>query len=176
MQQYAFAAKLFAATILVSGQSYAQQPAAPSQLDVVPDKMPFEIPYGPPISLDRAQAVIAGAIAEAKRRNWKVNVAVVDSGGNLVAFARMDNAQLASISVAEHKARTSANFRRETKVFETAIYGGLVNQITVDGVIGSRGGIPLVEDGQLIGAIGVSGGAASQDEVCAKAGVAILNK
>ena len=82
--------------------------APPSNpLDVIPNEMPFDVPYGPPISLDRAQAVIQAAEAEAKRRNWKINVAVVDSGGNLVAFQRMDGAMLASIQIAEHKARPS---------------------------------------------------------------------
>src|SRR5580692_4307554 len=87
-------------------------------LDVVPDEMPFDVPYGPPISLDQAQTVIDGAVTEAKKRNWKMNVAVADSGGNLVAFQRMDGAMLASIQIAEHKARAAATFRRPTKVFE----------------------------------------------------------
>jgi uncharacterized protein GlcG (DUF336 family) len=103
-------------------------------------------------------------------------VAVVDSGGNLVAFARMDGAQLASVAIAEHKARTAVTFRRETKAFENGIQSGLVYQLSLDGVIGSRGGIPLVDGGKLIGAIGVSGGAGSQDEVCSKAGAATVNK
>jgi len=88
----------------------------------------------------------------------------------------MDGAQLASIEVSQHKARTAARYRRETKAFENGMQGGLVYQLTLDGVIGSRGGIPLVEGGKLIGAIGLSGGAGSQDEVCAKAGAAVINK
>ncbi len=133
--------------------------------------MPFDIPYGTPISLDRATAVIAMTVAEAKKHDWKLNVAVVDSGGNLVAFQRMDGAQLASIQIAEHKARTAASFRRETKVFENGIQQSNFNYIlTLDGVIASRGGIPLVENGKLIGAIGCSGGTGSQDEVACKAG------
>ena len=144
-------------------------------LDVIPDQMPFDVPYGTPITLDRAQAAIAAAVNEAKTHNWKMNVAVVDPGGNLVAFARMDGAQIASISISEHKARTAVAFRRETKTFENNVQGGLVYQLTLDGVIESRGGIPLVEGGKLIGAIGASGGAGSQDEVCAKAGAATVN-
>src|SRR5580698_4175389 len=81
------------------------RPTASNPLDVVPDEMPFDVPYGPPISLDRAEDVIHAAVAEAKKRNWKMNVAVADSGGNLVAFQRMDGAMLASIQIAEHKAR-----------------------------------------------------------------------
>jgi glc operon protein GlcG len=78
---------------------------ASNPLDAIPDEIPFDVPYGVPISLDRAQAVIQAAVAEAKKRNWKMNVAVADSGGNLVAFQRMDGAMLASIQIAEHKAR-----------------------------------------------------------------------
>jgi glc operon protein GlcG len=141
---------------------------------VIPDKMPFDVPYGAPIGLDRAQSVIAAAVAEAKKHDWKEIVAVVDSGGNLVALVRMDGAQFASATIAEHKARTAAAFRRETKVFETNVDNGLVYQLSLDGIIASRGGIPLVEDGKLIGAIGVSGATGSQDEVCAKAGAATV--
>ena len=104
-----------------------------------------------------------------------MNVAVVDSGGNLVAFKRMDNAQLASISIAEHKARAAAKYRRETKIFENAIQLSTFHYITtLDDVIASRGGIPLVEGGKLIGAIGCSGGTGSQDEAVCKAGAASL--
>jgi glc operon protein GlcG len=86
----------------------------------------------------------------------------------------MDGAQLASIAIAEHKARASVTYRRETKVFEAGIQGGNNNLITLDGVIASRGGVPLIDHGTLIGAIGCSGGTSSQDEVVAKAGAAVL--
>jgi glc operon protein GlcG len=171
--------KISASLVLLGGVMLAQAAlgqAPANSLDVIPDKMPFDVPYGAPISLDRAQAVIAAAVAEAKKHDWKMNVAVVDAGGNLVAFARMDGAQLASVSIAEHKARVAVTFRRETKVFESGMQSGLVYQLSLDGVIGSRGGIPLVEDGKLIGAIGASGGAGSQDEVSSKAGAALINK
>jgi uncharacterized protein GlcG (DUF336 family) len=175
-----FCAVLLLGALLVCGpvraQNVSSQPGAPNPLDVIPDKMPFDVPYGPPISLDRAQGLITAAIAEARRHDWKMNVAVVDAGGNLVTFARMDGAQLASGAIAEHKARTAATFRRDTKLFENGVQGGMLYQLSLDGVIASRGGIPLVEDGKLIGAIGASGGAGSQDEVCAKAGAAALNK
>ena len=159
--------------------SRAQQPPAPPPypLDDVPEKMPFDIPYGAPISLERALAVIAATAAEARKHDWKLCIAVVDSGANLVAFERMDGAQLASVPVAEHKARASATFRRETKVFEKGIQqSGNLYVMTLDGMIGSRGGIPLVEGGKLIGAIGCSGGTGSQDEVACKAGVAATAK
>ena len=167
------------AALLLALPGRAQQsppPPAPAQspLDVVPDKMPFDVPYGPPISLGRAQAVVAAAQAEAVRRGWKLNIAVVDSGGNLVAFVRMDGAQLASIAVSEHKARTAVTFRRETKAFEGAVQGGNVYVLTLDGVIAARGGIPLVEGGQIVGGVGCSGGTSSQDEVAARAGAAVI--
>jgi uncharacterized protein GlcG (DUF336 family) len=164
-----------AALIISAGAVDAQQ-TQPNPLDVIPDKMPFDIPYGPPISLDRANAVAAAAYDEAKKHGWKLNIAVVDSGGNLVAFERMDGAQLGSTAISEHKARAAVTYRRETKVFETAIQNGLNYITTLDGVIGSRGGIPLVENGTIIGAIGCSGGTGSQDEVAAKAGAALVNK
>src|SRR5689334_20051982 len=107
--------------ILPGSAGRALQPTETNPLDFVPDEIPFDIPYGPPISLDRAEAVIHGAVAEAKKRNWKMNVAVVDSGGSLVAFQRMDGAMLASIQIAEHKARAAATFRRPTKIFEDGI-------------------------------------------------------
>ena len=146
-------------------------------LDVIPNEIPFDVPYGLPISLDRAQAVIQAAVAEAKKRNWKMNVAVADSGGNLVAFQRMDGAMLASIQIAEDKARAAATFRRPTKVFEDGINLKHLNYLLAfDGVIASRGGIPLIEQGAIIGAIGCSGGADSQDEVVSKAGAAVINQ
>jgi glc operon protein GlcG len=160
-----------------AGASRAPQPAEANPLDFVPDKIPFDIPYGPPISLDRALAVIHAAVAEAKKRDWKMNVAVVDSGGNLVAFQRMDGAMLASIQIAEHKARAAATFRRETKVFEDGVQLMHLNYLLAfDGIIASRGGIPLIEQGVIIGAIGSSGGTDSQDEIVSKAGAAVINQ
>ncbi len=159
------------------GTSRALQPAEPNPLDFVPDKIPFDTPYGPPISLDRAEAVIHAAVAEAKKRDWKMNVAVVDSGGNLVAFQRMDGAMLASIRIAEHKARAASTFRRPTKEFEVGVNVMHLNYLLAfDGIIASRGGIPLIEQGAIIGAIGSSGGADSQDEIVSKAGAALINQ
>ncbi|HEX7644988.1 MAG TPA: heme-binding protein [Burkholderiaceae bacterium] len=158
----------------VAGAAHAQTAATPNPLDVVPEKMPFDLPYGAPINLERAEAAIAAAAAEARRHDWKLNIAVVDSGGNLVAFQRMDGAQLASIQVSQHKAHAAVSFRRETKVFESGIQGGNSYVLTLDGMIGSRGGIPLVENGKIIGAIGCSGGTGSQDEAACKLGAATI--
>src|SRR5258705_12118712 len=151
--------------------------AASSPLDVVPDEIPFDVPYGVPISLDRAQAVIHAAVAEAKKREWKMNVAVADSGGNLVAFQRMDGAMLGAIQIAEHKARAAATFRRPTKIFEDGIHLMHLNYLLAfDGVIAARGGIPLINQRAIIGALGCSGGTESQDEVVSEAGAAVINQ
>ena len=146
-------------------------------LDAIPNEMPFDVPYGRPISLEQAEAVIHAAVAEAKKRDWKMNVAIADSGGNLVAFQRMDGAMLASIEIAQHKARAAVTFRRPTKVFEDGVNLRHLNYLLAfDGVIASRGGIPLIEQGDIIGAIGCSGGTDSQDEVVSKAGAAAINR
>ncbi len=173
MRKQILSGLVFGAALLVAGAASAQQPAA-NPLDAIPDKMPFAEPYGAPITLEHAQKVVAAAVAEAKKRGWAMNVTVMDSGGNLVAFERMDGAQLASISISQHKALAAVTFRRETKIFENGIQGGFHYLTTLDGVIGSRGGIPLVEGGKIIGSIGCSGGTGSQDEVVAKAGAAIV--
>src|SRR5579862_2574572 len=146
-------------------------------LDFIPDETPFDVPYGLPVSLEQAQAVIQAAVAEAKKRNWKMNVAVADSGGNLVAFQRMDGAMLASIQIAKHKARAAATFRRPTKIFEDGVQRMRLNYLLAfDGIIASRGGIPLIDEGAIVGAIGCSGGTDSQDEIVSKAGAAVVNQ
>ena len=175
------AAALVAVPVAASAQQAGAAPAmgasAPYPLDVVPEKMPFATPYGAPIPLAKAQAAIQAAMAEASKRGWAMNIAVVDSGTNLVAMVRMDGAQLASIAISEHKARASVKYRRPTKVFEEGIQkSGNVYTLTLDDIVASRGGIPLVEEGKLIGAIGCSGGTGSQDEVACQAGAATINK
>ena len=165
---------LFLGLLLTGSSLYAQQPA-PSGLDAVPEKMPFNEPYGTPIPAQRAQSLIQAAAAEAAKKGWAMNIAVVDSGANLVAFLRMDGAQLASISIAEHKARTAAKYRRPTKAFEDALQKSDYRFVlSLDDVVASRGGIPLIEDGKIIGAIGCSGGTGSQDEVVCGAAAALV--
>ncbi len=173
------AAALLSAALLGALAANAQQPpaAGSNPNDVVPEKMPFNTPYGAPISLEKAQAAVAAAMAEANKRGWQLNIAAVDSGGNLVAFARMDGAQLASIAISEHKARVAVRFRRPTRIFEDAIQKADAKYVlSLDDVVASRGGIPLVEDGKIVGAIGCSGGTGSQDEVVCTAGAATINK
>jgi len=177
MKSRTLTAVFLATGLLVAGAAMAQQSAAPNPPDVIPDKMPFAIPYGAPISMDRAQAVIQAAVAEANKRGWQMNVAVADSGANLVAFARMDGAQLASIPIAEHKARAAAKFRRATQVFKDAVQkADFKFMLTLDDVIASSGGIPLIEDGKIIGAVGCSGGTDSQDEAICTVAAATINK
>ncbi len=169
---------LCAASLFSISTSLAEQQNAPANpLDTVPDKLPFNIPYGAPITAARAQAVIQATADEANKRGWPLNIAVVDSGGNLVSFLRMDGAQLASISISEHKARASVKYRRATRVYEDAVQKSDYKYIlSLDDAIASRGGIPLVEDGKIIGAIGCSGGTGSQDEAVCTAGAALINK
>jgi glc operon protein GlcG len=176
MRRIVIRSVLAATVLLAAGALQAQQPAAPS-LDTVPEKMPFSEPYGTPISAQRAQSLIQAAAAEATKRGWEMNIAVVDSGANLVAFLRMDGAQLASIAIAEHKARTSAKYRRPTKTFEDAIQKNDSKYVmTLDDIVASRGGLPLIENGKIIGAIGCSGGTGSQDEVICTAAAGPLAK
>jgi uncharacterized protein GlcG (DUF336 family) len=166
---------LIGAALLLGAAAQAQVPA-PTNLDDIPDKMPFSTPYGAPISAQRAQSLIQAAVAAAEKRGWALNIAVVDSGANLVAFLRMDGAQLASISIAQHKARTAARFRRPTKVYEDAVEKSDHKYVlSIDDVIAARGGIPLIEEGKLIGAVGCSGGAGSQDEVVCTAAADLVN-
>ena len=164
------------AAILVSSALHAQQPTPPNR-DAIPEKMPFSTPYGAPIGAQRAESLIQTAAAEAIKKGWPMNIAVVDSGANLVAFLRMDGAMLGSISISQHKARVAATFRRPTKAFEDAVQNFDFKYIlSIDDVIAGRGGIPLIEDGKVIGAIGCSGGAGSQDEAICMAGAAVINK
>jgi len=172
-------ALVFGIALSALGNVYAAEQGAPpaNPLDAIPEKMPFNTPYGAPISMERAQAAIQAAVAEANRRGWQLNVAVVDSGSNLVAFARMDGAQIASISIAEHKARAAVKFRRPTRIFEDAVQKSDFKYIlTLDDIIASRGGIPLVEEGHIIGGIGCSGATGSQDEVICTSGASTINK
>jgi len=157
---------------LTATMGFAQ--TAPNPQDTVPEKMPFNIPYGSPIGLEKAEQVLNTSIAEANKRDWKMICTVVDQSGEMVSFKRMDNAQIASISISMHKARTAARYRRETKAFEIAIQTNPY-VATLDDVIASRGGIPLVDSGKLVGAIGCSGGAGAQDELVAKTGAALIN-
>lgn len=144
--------------------------------DTIPDAL-TPLPYGEPINLETAKKVAAAAVAETQKRNWNAFcIAIVNPSGELVYFEKQDNCQYASIGVSQHKARTSTRYRRPTLVFETLMGKGPYFSYlsTLDDVIASRGGNPLVVGGKIVGAIGVSGGSGSQDNVISLAGVAAL--
>jgi uncharacterized protein GlcG (DUF336 family) len=168
MQWYTRAACL-ALTLGFSLPGLTQQESAPVAAGGTPDKQPFDIPYGEPITLARARDVLAAAEAEAIRRHWKMAIAVVDSSGELVHFAKMDGVQLASIAISQNKARTAARFRRETRVFYELYERGHPEGGTLDPQLAaSPGGFPLIYQGRLIGAIGCSGGTGDQDAAVCK--------
>jgi uncharacterized protein GlcG (DUF336 family) len=163
------------ATALAMPMAQAQAPAAPAP---VPEAMPFDIPYGLPISLDDANKAVTAAVAEAKKHNWKMSITIVDPAGELVALATMDNTQHGSTDVSQAKARTAAAFRRPSSIFQNAVNaGGTPSTLSLVALIRGvaiEGGFPIVIDGKLVGAIGASGGMSSQDAVTAKAGLAAL--
>jgi glc operon protein GlcG len=165
------------AMVVMSSPTLAQTPApaAPPSAGGTPDKMPFDVPYGMSIGLERAKQVMAAAEGEARRRNWKMNIAVVDTNGELVEFERMEGAQIASGSIALGKARTAARFRRESRVFYNAFEAGHTYVATLDPtLIASPGGFPLVEGGKVIGAVGCSGGTGDQDAAVCKVGAEVV--
>jgi len=133
-------------------------------------------PYGPPISLDTAKKVAAPALAEATKNNWTMAVAIVDPAGILVYYEKLDNTQLGSAEVAVEKARSATLFKRPTKAWQdTLAAGGAgLRVLQINGVVAVEGGVPLVIDGKIVGAIGVSGGTSDQDGQCAKAGADAL--
>jgi uncharacterized protein GlcG (DUF336 family) len=137
---------------------------------------PSQTPYGVPITTDDAKRVAAAAVGEARRNGWNMAIAIVDSGGYLVYFERMPNTQLGSIDLAMEKARTATLFRRPTKVFQDAVAGGGdgLRVLRLTGTIPNEGGVPIVADGKIIGAIGVSGGSVEQDGQAAKAGSSLV--
>jgi glc operon protein GlcG len=171
---------LFGAVLFVPHIVLAQpQTSGPA---TVPEAMPFDIPYGTPIALEDADKAIIAAVTEARKHNWKMSISVVDPAGMLIAHATMDGTQYGSIAFSQAKARTAALFRRPSKAFADAINGSANGApspatLTVLGPVqgaASEGGFPIVKDGKLIGAIGASGGIATQDGMTAKAGLAAL--
>ena len=132
--------------------------------------------YGPNISLEQAKAVLAAAEAEAQKQGWPMAIAVVDTAGNLVAFSKRDNTQIASVKVSQQKAYTAIAYKRPSKALQDTLATGGVNMrvLTLDGVVAAEGGVPLVANGQFIGAIGVSGMTSEQDGVVANAGAAVV--
>jgi len=133
-------------------------------------------PYGAPISLEDAKKAAAPALAEAVKNHWAMAVAIVDPSGNLVYYEKMDATQIGSANVAIDKARSAALFKRPTKTYQDALAAGGdgMRILRLQGAIPIEGGVPLLVDGKIAGAIGVSGGTAAQDGQCANAGASAL--
>ena len=133
-------------------------------------------PYGAAISLEDAKKVAAPAVVEATKNNWAMAVAIVDPSGNLVYYEKMDNTQIGSANVAIEKARSTALFKRPTKTYQDALAAGGdgMRILRLQGAVPIEGGIPILVEGKIAGAIGVSGGTAPQDGQCAKAGADAL--
>jgi len=156
--------KRFLAAVALTVSAFGQTPLVP----------PANTPYGIAISTDAAKKVAAAAIAEARKNNWAMAVAVVDTGGYLVYFERMQDTQLGSVQIAMDKAKTAALFRRPTKSFQDTLAAG-GDGLRILGLTGAtpvEGGIPLIVDGKIIGAVGASGGSSDQDGRTAQAGAA----
>lgn len=157
--------RLTAATLIAFVLTAAQQASAQAP-----------IPYGEAISLANAKKVIAAAEEEALKNKWPVAIAIVDPAGYLLAFSRLENTQLGSVEVALQKAKTSALFRRPTKVFEDMLAAGGANVkiLSLPSAIPIEGGLPIIVDGKIVGAIGVSGVKSTEDAVIATAGLGAI--
>jgi glc operon protein GlcG len=138
--------------------------------------MAQNIVYGMSISLEDAKKAAAPAMAEARKNNWLMAVAIVDTAGNLVYFEKMDGTQVASSTIAVDKARSAAQFKRSTKALQDALAAGGegLRILALSGAVPVEGGLPLMAGGKIVGAIGVSGGTSAQDGQCAAAGAAVL--
>lgn len=147
---------------LISVSALAQKPLPP----------PPQIPYGLSISTESAKQAAAASIAEARKNKWNMAIAIVDTGGYLVYFEKMQDTQTGSVDLAIEKARTAALFRRPTKVFQDAVAAGGdgLRVLRLTGTIPNEGGVPIIVAGKVIGAVGVSGGSVEQDGQAANAG------
>jgi len=135
------------------------------------------VPYGAPIDLASAKKAAAAAVEEARKNNLPMVVAITDAAGNLVYLEKMDGVMTASVRIAEGKARSAALFRRPTKLWQDILAGGGdgLRVLGLEGAVPLEGGLPIVMDGKVVGAIGTSGGSATQDGQVAKAGAGALN-
>jgi glc operon protein GlcG len=150
--------------------AFALLAAMPSRAQTIPP------PYGPPINIENARKVMAAAEAEAAKSNWAVVISIIDSGGNLVMLHRGDDVQLSSLDIAQGKAQTALRFKRPSKVLDDAISGGGAGLrfLALKDIVPLEGGLPLVLEGKIVGAIGVSGVLSAQDAQTARAGVDAL--
>ena len=152
-------------TLALAGTALAQQPSPAPPVGPPAD-------YGAPITNEQAKAVAAAAVAEAKKNNWRMAFAIVGPAGDLVYFEKMDGTQLASVEIAQGKARTSVLFRRPSKAFADQYAAGNTAFTTFpEKPVASEGGLPIIVNGKIVGAIGASGGTGQQDGLAAAAGV-----
>jgi glc operon protein GlcG len=154
----------------------AVAPASAQQFGA-PAASPTNLPYGPPMTLDQAKRAMAAAELEAAKNSWQVAITILDSGGNMIMFHRIDNAQLSATTVSEGKARTALEFKRPSKALDDAIANGGAGMrlLALKDITPLEGGMPVVVDNRIVGAIGVSGALSSQDAQVAKAGADALN-
>lgn len=147
-----------AAFFLISFGAAAQQP----------------VPYGAPMSLDAAKKAMAASEAEARKNNWPVVIAILDTTGSLVMLQKLDNTQSGSVDIAIGKARTALDFRRPTKALQDVVAGGGagLRLLSARNMLALEGGVPVIADGKIVGAIGVSGVTSDQDAQVAMAGAA----
>jgi uncharacterized protein GlcG (DUF336 family) len=141
-----------------------------------PSAQALNMSYGAPVNLETAKRAVAVAVAEARKNNWTMAFAVTDPAGDLVYFERIDGTQAASTAIAVDKARSAARFKRPTKSFQDALASGgaELRYLGLNGVVPAEGGVPIVMNGAIIGAIGVSGGTGAQDNQCATLGAAAI--
>ena len=169
----ALACALIGALAVAAAPALAQQPPAAPPAAPLPPPMP---PYGPPLTLEQAKRVMAAAELEAAKNSWQVAITILDSGGNMVMFHKIDNAQLSAITTSEGKARTALEFKLPSKALDDAIAAGGAGMrlLALKDITPLQGGILVLVDGRILGAIGVSGALSAQDEQVAKAGADVL--
>jgi len=162
---------VLACVLAAAGPAFAQQPAAAPAAAAGP-----MLPYGPPITLDQAKRAMAAAELEAAKNSWQVAITILDSGGNMVMFHKVDNTQLSAIETSAGKARTSLEFKLPSKALDDAIAaGGAGNRLlAIKDITPLQGGVLIEIGGRIVGAIGVSGALSAQDEQVATAGAAAL--
>ena len=161
---------LVVAALAVAAPAWAQTPPTPTP---APAAAPAP-PYGAPIGLEAAQALVDRAVEAARARGFRMAIAVVEPSGALVAFGRMDDVQYGSIAVSQAKARSAALFRTATSATEERLAGGRMALLAIEGMVPVAGGVPIVVDGRVVGAIGVSGASSAQDDEVARAAIAAV--
>ena len=168
----ALAGALAGAFAVAAAPALAQQPPVAAPL---PAPLP---PYGPPLTLDQAKRVMLAAELEAIKNSWQVAITILDSGGNRVMFHKVDNAQLSAITTSEGKARTALEFKLPSKALDDAIAAGGAGMrlLALKDITPLQGGLLILVDGRILGAIGVSGALSAQDDQIAKAGADALAK